>query len=124
MSVQSLERSVLNVMDSRSSFHLICCSCKMSSDISLFSVTILLATSCEGCWRLTWFLVRTLCLMFLLNPGLNRSIAPVGIWSLLCLIIILVRCLVAVLMSRKLPMMKSVSSVSMLFVNAPQSVQL
>ena len=60
------------------------------------------------------------CLMFILNPGLNRLIAPFGIWSLLCLMIMSVRCLVAVLLSR----MKSVSSVSMLFMNAPQSALL
>ena len=124
MSLQSLEGFVLNVMDSRSCFHLVCCSCKMSSDISLFSVCNLSATSCEGDWRLRWFLVRILSLMFLLNPGLYCLIAPVGIWSLLCLLIMSVRCLVAVLMSGKLLMLKSVSSVSMLFVNAPQSALL
>ena len=42
------------------------------------------------------------CLMFILNPGLNCLIAPVGIWSLvslLCFMIMLVRCLVTVLIS-------------------------
>jgi len=62
--------------------------------------------------------------VFLLNPGLNCLIVPVGIWSLLCLMIMSVRGLVAVLMSGKLFMLKSVSSVSMLFVNAPQSALL
>ena len=124
MSLQSLEGFVLNVMDSRSCFHLVCCSCKMSSDISLFSVCSLLATSCEEIWRLRWFLVRILSLIFLLNPGLYRLIFPVGIWSLLWLIIMSVKCLVAVLMSGKLLMLKSVSSVTMLFVNAPQSALL
>ena len=37
---------LLNVMYSRSCFHLACCSCKMSSEFSFFSVCILLATSC------------------------------------------------------------------------------
>ena len=69
MSLQSLEGFVLNVMDLRSCFHLVCCSCKMSLDISLLRVSILLATSWEGSWRLRWFLVQILCLMFLLNPG-------------------------------------------------------
>ena len=60
MSLQNLEEFELNVMDSRSCFHLVCCSCKMSSDISLFSVCNLLATSCEGRWRLRRFLLRIL----------------------------------------------------------------
>ena len=94
ISLQSLEGFVLNVTDSRSCFILVCFSCKMSSDISLFSVSILLGTSCEGSWRLRWFLVQILCLMFLLNLGLKCLTAPVGIWSLLCLVIVSVRCLV------------------------------
>ena len=51
MSLQNLEGFVLNMMDSRSCFNLVCCSCRMSSNISLFSVCILL-TSCEGSWCL------------------------------------------------------------------------
>ena len=93
MSLQSLEGFVLNVMDSRSCFHLVSCSCKMSSGISLLSVCIWSATSCEGSWRLRWFLIRILCLMFLLNP-----VVKCLIWSLLCLVIRLVICLVVVLM--------------------------
>ena len=124
MSLQILEGLVLNVMDSRSCFHLACYSCKISLDISLFSVCILLATSCEESWHLRWFLVRILCRMFLLNPGLNCLIAPVVIWSLGYLMIMSVRRLVAVLMSGKLSILKSLSSVSMLFVNAPQSALL
>ena len=58
MNLQSLEGFVLNVMDSRSCFQLNCCSCKMLSDISLFSISILFATFCEGSWRLRWFHVR------------------------------------------------------------------
>ena len=48
MSLKSLVEFVLNAIDSRSCFHLVCCSCKMSFNISLFSVCILLATSYEG----------------------------------------------------------------------------
>ena len=61
LSLQSLEGFVLTVMDSTICFHLVCCSCKMSSDICLFSVCILLTTSCEGSWRLRGFLERILC---------------------------------------------------------------
>ena len=50
--------------------------------------------------------------------------APVGIWSLLCLMIMPVRCLVAVLMLGKLSMFRYVISVSMLFVNANQTALL
>ena len=75
MSLQSLEGFVLNLMNSRSCFHLICCSCKLSSDIALFSVCNLLATSGEGGWRLRWFLVQILSLRFLLNGGLYCLIA-------------------------------------------------
>ena len=107
MSLQSLEGLVLNVMDSRSCFHLVCCSCK-TSDISLFSICILLVTSCEGNWHLRGFIVRILCLIFLLKPLLKCLTAPVGIWSLLCLVIVLVRCVKAMLMSGKLSMLKSV----------------
>ena len=52
MSLEGLEGFVFNVMDSRSCFHLVCYSCKMSSDISFFSVGTVLTTSCEGSWRL------------------------------------------------------------------------
>ena len=91
LSFQSLQGIVLDVTDSSSSFHLMYCSCKISSDISFFSVCILLATSCEGDRGLRWFIVRILCLIFLLNAGLKCLIAPVGIWSLLCLVIVSVR---------------------------------
>ena len=69
-------------------------------------------------------LVRIFCLKFLLNPGLKRLTAPVRMWSLLCIMIMSVRCLMAVLMSGKLSIFKYVSLVSMLFVNAPQSALL
>ena len=52
MSLQSLEGFVLSVMDLIRCFHLVGCSCKVLSDISLLSVCILLATYCEGSWRL------------------------------------------------------------------------
>ena len=68
--------------------------------------------------------MQILSLSFLLNLGLKRLIAPVRIWSLLRFIIMLVRCSVAVLMSEKLSMLKSVKSVSVMFVNAPHSALL
>ena len=64
---------------------------KMPSDTFLFSACTVLVTSCEGSWRLMWFLVRILCLMFLLDPRLKCLIAPVGIWCLFCLVIFSVR---------------------------------
>ena len=122
-SLHSLEGFVLNVMYTRSCFHLVCCSCMMSSDISLFCVCTLLTISCEASWRLRWFLVRILS-MFLLNQWLKCLIAPVRICSLLCLVIMSARCLEAVLKSLKVSKLKFVSSVSMLFVKAPQSALL
>ena len=53
--------------------------------------------------------------MFLMNLGLNCFIALVGKLSLLGSVILSVRCLVAVLMSRELSLFKSVSSASVLF---------
>ena len=90
--------------------------------MSLFSVGILLATSCDGSWRLRWLLVLILWLMLLLYLSLKCLIASVGIWSLLCLVFVSVRCLVAMLMSGRFSMLKSVSSVSLLLVYAPQCV--
>ena len=51
------------------------------------------------------------CVLFLLRQGLNGLIAPFEIWSLLCLMIMSVGCLVAVLMLEKLSLLKSVSLV-------------
>ena len=67
--------------------------------------------------------MRILC-MFLLNLWLKCLIAPVRICSLLCLVIMSARCLEAVLKSLNLSKLKLVSSVSMLFVYAPQSARL
>ena len=60
-----------------------------------------------------------LSLMLLLNPGLYCLIVPVGIWSLLCLMIMSVRCFVAVLVSGKLLMLKSKFSVNVVRERAP-----
>ena len=70
ISLQSLEELVLYVMVMRGCFHLICCSCWISSDISFFSEFILMMISGVGNWCLRWFLVRILFLMHLWNPGL------------------------------------------------------
>ena len=59
--------------------------------------------------------------MFLLNLGLKCLMAPVRISNFLYSGLVSVRCLAAVFISEKLPMLKSVSSAFMLFVNAPQS---
>ena len=66
MSLQSLEGLVLNVMVSSSCFHVVCCSRRISSDISLFSVWSRLMISGVGNWRRRWFLVRILSLICLL----------------------------------------------------------
>ena len=81
MSLQSLEELVLYVIVLRSCFHLVCCSCWISSDISLFSVFILLMISGVANWCLRWFLVRILFLMYLWNPWLECFTAPVG-WDM------------------------------------------
>ena len=52
MNLESLEGFVLILMDSRSIFRLFYCSCRVSIDVSLFNVCILLATSCEGSCRM------------------------------------------------------------------------
>ena len=83
MCPQSLEGFVLNVSESSSCFHFVCCSCWISSDISLFSVCIRLMISGVGNRCLSWFRVWILCLMFLLNPGLRCFTAPVGMCCLL-----------------------------------------
>ena len=69
MSLQRLEGFVLIVMDS-SGFHCDCCSCKNSSNISSFNLDSI-ATSCVGSWCLIWILVQILCVVFVLNLGLQ-----------------------------------------------------
>ena len=48
MSFQSLEGFVLNVVSSSICFHLVCCSCLISSSISVFKVLILSKISGVG----------------------------------------------------------------------------
>ena len=91
MSLQSLEGFVLYEIVLSRCFHVDCCSCRISSCISLFSVCMRLMISGVGGWCLRRFLVRILCLMFLLKPGLNCLIAPVGMYSLLLCIIVLLK---------------------------------
>ena len=74
----------------RSCFHVVCCLCRISSCIYSFNVCMRLMISGVGRWCLKWFLVRILCLMFLLKPGPNRLIELVGIYCLLlCVIVVL-----------------------------------
>ena len=74
----------------RRCFHVVCCSCRISSCISLFNVCIRLMISGVGRCCLRCFVVRTLCLMLLLNSVLNCVIAPVRIYCLLlCVIAVL-----------------------------------
>ena len=90
MSLQSLEGLVLYKMVLRSCFHVVCCSCRISSSFSSFNVFMRLIISGVRRWCLWWFLVLILCSMFLLNPGLNYLIAQVGIYCLLlCVIAVL-----------------------------------
>ena len=80
MRFQSLEGLVLYEMVLRC-LH-VCCSCRILPCISLFIVCMQLMIFGVGRVCLRWSLVRILCLTFLLNPGLNCLIAPVGIYCL------------------------------------------
>ena len=87
MGLQTLEGLFVYEMVLRRCFHVICCSYRISSDISLFNVFMRLMVSGVGRWCLRWFLVRILCLIILLNPAQNCLVVPVGIYYLpLCVI--------------------------------------
>lgn len=70
MSFQSLEGFVLNVMPSSSCFHLVCCSCLMSSSISVFINLILSRMSGVGNCLRRWARVLSFCFMAWLKHGL------------------------------------------------------
>lgn len=116
MSPQNLEGFVLYVSVERVFFHVVICSCLMSSAISLFSVESLLMISCVGGRRLSWFLSFILCRMYLFMPGVKFLTHPVGMCCLLLCVMMWVKCLVAVFMSVKRFMLKSRSACSMLLV--------
>ena len=60
MSLQSLEGLVLYEIVLRRCLHVVCCSCQISSCISLFSVCMRLVISGVGRLCLRWLLVRIL----------------------------------------------------------------
>ena len=124
MCLQSLEGFVLNVSESSTCFHFVCCSCRISSDISLFSVCMRLMISGVGNCRLRCFRACILSLMFLLIPGLKCLTAPVGIYCLLLRAMVEVKSLVAVSMLVIGEGKESARSCSMLLVKEVQSALL
>ena len=124
MCPQSLEGFVLNVSESSSCFHFVCCSCWISSDISLFSVCIRLRISGVGNCRLRWFRACIFNLVFLLIPGLKCLTAPVGIYCLLLRVMTVVKSVVAVSMLVIGEGKESARSCSILLVNDGQSALL
>ena len=124
MSLQSLEGLVLNVRDSSICFHFVCCSCRISSDISLFSVCKRLMISGVGNCRLRWFRACILSLMFLLIPGLKCLTAPVGMYCVLLRVMTVVKSVVAASMLVIGEGKESARSCSILLVNDVQSALL
>ena len=124
MSLQSAEGFVLNVMFARVSFHMLDCCVRISSEISWLSACMWLMISDVGNCLRRWFRVLSFSRISLLKPGLYCLTAPVGMCCLLLCVMMDVRCFVAVLMSVKLLMSKSVSADSMLFVKVSQSARL
>ena len=68
--------------------------------------------------------MRILCLMFLLNPGPNCEIAPVGIYCLLFCVIMVLKSFMAVSMLVYLLMLKSARVLSICCVKFSQSARL
>ena len=95
MSLHCLEGLVTYETMLRKCLHVSCCSCRILSCIYLFSVYMRVIISGVWCWCLRCSLVRILCLMFLLNPGPNCEIAPVGIYCLLLCVIMLFNSLIS-----------------------------
>ena len=88
MNFQSFVGLVLYETVSRSCFHFVCCSCLISSSISLFRDCMRERVSGVGSCLRREFRTFILCFMFLLKVGLYCFMVPVGMCCLLALLML------------------------------------
>ena len=88
MNFQSFVGLVLYEIVSRSCCHFVCCSCLISSSISLFRVCIRERVSGVGSCLRKAFRVCILRFMFLLKVGLYCFMVPFGMCRLLALLMV------------------------------------